>query len=115
MAHTFLLTDGWDLQTDSRGDIALVSDEYAIAQNVANAVRLFTREAYYDQGRGIPHFDIELGHRPPLSLLRARILQAAKDVEGVVNAELVFESFNDRILKGTLLIYTKEGQMYVEF
>ena len=40
MAYTMLLNDKWDIHVDEAGNIATTTDDYAIAQNVANAVRL---------------------------------------------------------------------------
>ena len=60
---TLKLNDDWDLFVDTKGDLSVTdktSKNYAIAQNVANAFRLFTNDAYYFTDEGIPHFLIEL-------------------------------------------------------
>ncbi len=108
MARTLLLDAQWDLTVDAGGNIATVSDAYAIAQNVANAVRLFTDDAYFDRDRGIPHFQIELGHKPPYSILRTRILQAARAVEGVADATVTFDR-DERKLGGEILLTLTDG------
>lgn len=108
--HTLFLDDNWDVTTDGNGNIATVQGAYGVAQNVANAVRLFTNDACFDQTRGIPHFDIELGHVPPLSVLRARIRQAALEVDGVAEAEVTFLSFEGRVLSGEVQITTTTGE-----
>ena len=83
--HTLLLdTDAWDLTLDSGGNIATGTGSYAIAQNVANAVRLFTNDAWYAPDEGIPHFMVELGTLPEQSVVRSRVTQAALGVDGVV-------------------------------
>ena len=92
----------------SGSGIATVAGPYAIAQNVANAVRLFTNDAYFDADRGIPHFDIELGHKPPYSILRTRILQAARAVEGVADATVTFDR-DKRVLGGEILLTLTTG------
>ena len=56
--------------------------------NVANAVRLFTNDAYYDPDRGIPHFAITLGRKPSMSVFRAVVRQAALGVDGVKAADV---------------------------
>lgn len=109
MARTLLLDANWDLTLDAGGGIATVSGAYAIAQNVANAVRLFTNDAYFDAAKGIPHFDIELGHKPPYAVLRTRILQAARAVEGVADAAVTFDR-DGRTLGGEILITTTTGE-----
>lgn len=108
--YTLFLDDNWDVATDGNGNIATVQGAYGIAQNVANAVRLFTNDAYFDQQRGIPHFDIALGHVPPMSVLRSRIRQAALEVEGVAAAEITFLSFESRVLTGEIQITTITGE-----
>lgn len=111
MAYTLLLDANWDLMLDSGGNIATVANGYAIAQNVANTVRLFTKDAYFDQDKGIPHFEIELGHLPPMSVLRSRIIEAAKQVDGVADASVEFDKYEERTLSGEITITTKDGDV----
>ena len=55
----------WDLCLDSNGNIALASEPYSLAQDVASAVRLFLGECYYDTTKGIPYWTEVLGMLPP--------------------------------------------------
>ena len=110
MARSLLLDAQWDLTLDDGGNIATCQGAYAIAQNVANAVRLFTNDAYFDADKGIPHFNIELGHKPPYSILRNRILEQARSVEGVAEAEVVFNDPEERVLTGEIFLTTTEGE-----
>lgn len=108
--HTLLLDSNWDITLDAGGGIAQASDDYAIAQDVANAVRLFTEDAFFDQDRGIPHFDIELGHKPALGVLQARIREAAEAVEGVESAAVTLSYDEDtRTVGGEILLTTDTG------
>ena len=111
MPHTLYLNpDTWDITLDSSGRIARSTQAYAIAQNVANAVRLFTGEAFFAQDEGIPHFDIELGKtRPALSVLRARIRAAALAVDGVLDAVVNLDGVTDRKLTGEILLTVADG------
>jgi hypothetical protein len=108
MARTLLLDTNWDITLDTGGYIATTAGPYAIAQNVANAVRLFTDDAYFDADKGIPHFQIELGHKPPYSILRTRILKAARAVEGVADATVTFNR-EERKLGGEILLTLTNG------
>ena len=110
-AHTLYLNpDSWDITLDSSGRIARSTQAYAIAQNVANAVRLFTGEAFFAQDEGIPHFDIELGKtRPALSVLRARMREAALNVEGVLDAQITLDDVQERKLTGEILLTVADG------
>ena len=110
-AHTLSLQpDSWDITLDSSGRIARSTQAYAIAQNVANAVRLFTGEAFFAMDEGIPHFDIELGKtRPALSVLRARMREAALNVEGVLDAQITLDDVQERKLTGEILLTVADG------
>jgi len=106
----YLQPDTWDITLDSSGRIARSMQAYAIAQNVANAVRLFTGEAFFAMDEGIPHFDIELGKtRPALSVLRARMREAALNVEGVLDAQITLDDVQDRTLTGEILLTVADG------
>lgn len=106
IGHTLLLNDSWDIFSDASGQIALTSGTYAVAQNAANAVRLFTKDAYLAQTKGIPHFDIELGKSPAIAapILRTRIRDTVLAIDGITDAgvELNFDE-GGRILGGKIL------------
>lgn len=112
MAFTLTLNDKWDIFVDANGNIATSEDAYAIAQNAANAVRLFTDDAYFNRTRGIPHFDIELGEKdaPARSTLTNRIRKAVLAVEGVSDVEVNLE-YNEetRVYGGDIIITTVNG------
>jgi len=85
--NTLLLDQSaWDLIIDSAGNIAMATPPYALAQDVASAVRLFLGELWYRTPDGIPYFENVLGQLPPLTLLIAYIERAALTVPGVVTA-----------------------------
>ena len=91
MALSLALNNNWDIHTDKNGNIAVVKDAYAIAQNCANAVRLFTNDAYFNRDRGIPHFDIELGKKALLGEIGKRnpdptIANLEKEIMDEINA-----------------------------
>ena len=112
MPRTLALNDNWDIMLDEMGNIAVYDDDYAIAQNVANAVRLFTNDAYFNKTRGIPHYDVELGNPafPSRSVLYARIRQAAMNVSGVTDAEVQLDFDKaSRAYTGNIYITTKNS------
>ena len=82
----------WDLVLDTSGNIALASNPYAIAQDVASAVKLFLGECWYDTTKGIPYFD-----------------QAALTVPEVVQAQCTIVSIKDRVLTGQIEVIDTEG------
>ena len=81
--RSLYLNDNWDITLDSNGDIATTAGRYCDAQNVANATRLFTRDAYLAQDKGIPHFAIDLGVAPSLSEVRSWYRKASMAVENI--------------------------------
>lgn len=113
IGHTLYLNDKWDIFSDASGQIALVSGAYAIAQNAANAVRLFKNDAYLAQTRGIPHFEIELGKAPAIAapILRSRIRETVMNVKGVTGAEvdLTFDE-SGRVMGGEVQATVLESE-----
>ena len=101
--NTLLLDSvDWDLVLDAKGNIAMASEPYALAQDVASAVRLFKGELWYDTSKGIPYFEQVLGYLPPVSLLRRLLADAALSVPGVLNAQVVLEPLENRQLSGQI-------------
>lgn len=93
--NTLLLDTGaWDLVADADGNIAMAKAPYALAQDVASAIRTFLGEVWYDTSLGVPYFEQILAHTPPVTLFEEFMVQAALTVPGVVSAVCVIESFN---------------------
>ena len=108
--NSLLLDQGqWDLVLDSSRNIALAAPPYALAQDVASAVRLFLAELWFDTSKGIPYFENVLGHLPPLSLLIGYIEGAAKTVPGVVSARCIISTFAEREVTGQILFIDETG------
>lgn len=110
MYNTLLLdTVAWDLVLDANGNIALAQPPYAIAQDVASAVKLFLGELWYDTTKGVPYYSEILGHRPPLTLLTSRIEEAALSVPGVVSAKCIIQSINNGSVAGQVQVIDESG------
>ncbi len=110
MADTLLLDQTtWDLCLDARGNIALASAPYALAQDVASAIRLFVGELWYDTPKGIPYFSQVLGRFPPPPLIKALMIKAALTVPGVTGAQCTLAGIKDRVLTGQVLIQDATG------
>lgn len=104
VTHNTLLLDigAWDLVMDASGNIAMASAPYAIAQDVASAVRLFLGELWYDTKQGIPYWTQVLGKLPPASMLIELINQAALSVPDVVSCRTLITSFTARGVNGQI-------------
>lgn len=101
--NTLLLDQtAWDLVLDANGNIAMAAPPYAIAQDVASAVRLFLGELWYDTMQGIPYWTQVLGKLPPASLLIELVNQAALSVPGVVTVHTFITSFTQRGVTGQI-------------
>jgi hypothetical protein len=101
----------WDLVIDSLGNIAMATPPYALAQDVASAVRLFINELWYSPTKGIPYFEEILGHLPPLSLITGYMEKAALTVPGVVSAQCIIANYSasDRQIDGQLQFIDETG------
>ncbi|HIE4429970.1 TPA: hypothetical protein ACXM9H_000941 [Burkholderia multivorans] len=116
MATTLLLdTQTWDLVADAYGNIALASEPYSIAQDVASAVRTFRSEAWYDTSVGVPYWQDILGKRPPLPLIKKDINTEARRVKGVQAAQCFITSMKDRVATGQVQVTTADGVLPVNF
>lgn len=109
MKTLLLDTQYWDLLLDAKGNIALAEEPYAIAQDVASAVRLFKGELWYDTSKGIPYFEQVLGYLPPVSLLRSMLTDTALAVPNVVSAQVMLEPLIDRTLAGQIQFTDNTG------
>lgn len=107
---TLLLTTAWDLTTDAQGDIALATGHYAVAQDVASAVRTFQGEVWYDTTAGVPYLQSILGKRPPLGFVKAKLIAAGLTVPTVAKIVCFLTGPGvDRQLGGQLQIYNADG------
>lgn len=109
MAYTLLLTDDWDITLNPSGRPAVKQGADAVAQNVANATRLFIGDACFNKADGLPHFKTELGRKPRESAIRTRLNAAARAVPEVADANTVIIRLEDRVLEGEITITTTEG------
>ena len=108
--RTLLLNpDSWDLMIDAKNDIALASNPYALAQDAASAIKLFEGEQYYDTTIGVPYWQEILGKFPPLSLVKAKLVEEALTVPEIVAAQCFIQSFVRREIRGQVQVTDKDG------
>lgn len=109
MDTLLLATNSWDLVLDASGNIAMATRPYAIAQDVASAVKLFSGELWYDTTQGVPYLTNILGQRPSLQYIKAQVEKAALTVPEVVSARCLIASFKGRNLTGQIQVIDKTG------
>lgn len=108
---TSLLLDQktWDLTTDINGNIALASEPYSTAQDVACALRTFLGEPYFDTSQGVKYLQLILGKFSPLSVIKAELTRVALDVTGVVSAVAYVTTLVNRNLVGQVQVTLESG------
>lgn len=109
--RSLLLNDNWDIGLDGGGNLVTTSGLYCDAQNVANAIRLFTKDAFLAQDKGVPHFDLDLGRMPAFSAVRSVYRRNARAVENIQDATLENLAFDSdtRVLTGVIRATTEQG------
>jgi hypothetical protein len=110
MPNTLLLDrTTWDLCLDASGNIAVAGEPYALAQDVASAVRTFLGECWFNTKDGVPYWSDILGKRPPLQLVKKDIVAAALTVQGIASAQCFITGLTDRALTGQVQVTTTGG------
>ena len=110
--RTPLLSEGWDFQIDSNGEIVMAENAEATCQNVCNECRCFSGDLYFFSDHGIAWFDDQLGLPVQTAITTSRLRTAAESVPGVVGVsaiELKDVNNEQRTLTGTVEIITEEG------
>lgn len=110
--NTILLSPTtWDLLLNSDGNIAMASNPYSIAQDVASAIKLFLGELYYNTGKGVPYFDRIFSQSPnsAVAIMAAQSEQAALTVPEVVSAKCTQLYYDNRTLSGVLEVIDTTG------
>lgn len=99
----------WDVILDADGNIAVASDPYSSAQDVASACRTFLGEVYYDTTLGVPYIGQILGQEPSIAFVKAQLEAAAETVPGVTNAVAFVTSLKGRTLGGQIQFTDRNG------
>lgn len=105
----YLNPANWDLAIDYKGNIATASESYAVAQNVACAVKTFSGECWYNTTLGIPYFADLFDPKTLLSMIAAYLEDAANSVQSVKASKANIE-LHGRQLTGTICVTTKDGR-----
>lgn len=109
MDTLLLELNDWDLCLDAARNIALASYPYALAQDVASAIKTFLSEVYYNDTLGVDYFGQILGKTPPIVVFQEDMIAAALTVPGVVSATCVISAFQNRTVTGQVLFVDNLG------
>ena len=96
--------ENWDLVTDRSANLAIVSDNERIAQDVATATRVWLGEAWNDVEIGVPYETVIFARNPPPSLVKEYIRKTALTVEGVERISVELGPTEDRKQSGRIRI-----------
>ena len=111
MKTLFLMPDKWDLSLDASGNIAIASETYQQAQDIASACRVFVQDMYFNQTDGIPYLSDILGKgRYPLSLYRKYLTDAALGVDGVTGATVDLYIADNRVVRGQIKFTNEDNK-----
>lgn len=104
---TLALDENWDLGVDEFSNIALKSDNEALAQDVASSVMVWKNELPFDRLRGIAYNKPEELE----GVLGFEVKKQAKLIDGVLNASVIFNRLEDRGLNMTIYVENENGEI----
>lgn len=104
-----LKDDSWDLYVDQVGNLATVSGNLRLAQDVASSVRVFKGELPLDIERGVEYNKPDTNRQ----ILNDQMNKQARMINGVRNSVVVFEELRDRRLKTVVYVTNTEGEQVV--
>jgi hypothetical protein len=107
-------TSTWDLELDSSGNIATLSDPAALlSQRIQCRLQTFRGECFLDRSIGVPYFSEVTRKNPDLARVRSLLASVVAGVEGVskvLSLELLFESAR-RHLSVTFRVLGSSGEI----
>lgn len=120
MNTLYLTTDNWDLAVDANHNIALATDEYALAQDVASECKLFLGEFRYDTTKGVPYEDVFRSSKFNRVFYESQLEKAALNVPEVAKSrsnvrfeeKIIDEKESKKIVSigGSVKITTDDGR-----
>lgn len=105
--------DLWDLVLDASGNLAVATDVYSVAQDVASACRTFLGEVYYNTTDGVPYFQSILGQVPSASFIKSQLVTAASSVPGCNGPVVFLTGLAGRALTGQVQFTDSNGTTQV--
>jgi len=103
MKTIFLLPKTWDLAKDTQGNIAIATEEYQQAQDIASSCRVFLGDDYYNKNDGIPYLQSIMGKSGyPISLYQRHLHERSLLVKDVVSVKINLQPIDNRVVKGNI-------------
>lgn len=101
--------DTWDVGIDDVGNIAVVSGNQRLAQDVASSVRVWKGELPFNTDRGIDYGNPD----ELMPTLNYEINKQARVIDGVQDSYVVFDKLTDRKLNTTIYLTNESGEEVV--
>lgn len=104
MKTMFLDPKTWDSVLDTQGNIAVATEEYQQAQDIACSCRVFLGDDYYNKNDGIPYLESIMGKFGyPISLYQRHLQERSLLVRGVVSVKPMLSlDNNNRVASGSI-------------
>lgn len=110
MKTIFLLPTTWDITLDSAGNLAVATEEYQQAQDIASSCRVFHGDDFYNKNDGIPYLESILGKSSyPIALYQRNLHDRSMLVNGIVSAEVQLQRLDNRVLSGSIIFTNENG------
>ena len=110
MKTIFLLPTTWDITLDSAGNLAVATEEYQQAQDIASSCRVFYGDDFYNKNDGIPYLESILGKSSyPIALYQRNLHDRSMLVNGIVSAEVQLQRLDNRVLSGSIIFTNENG------
>ncbi len=103
----------WDLCLDANGNLAVASDPYSQAQDVASACLAFFGEVWYNTTLGVMYKTKILGFKPSIPFFKDQMVTQALTVPGVVSAQCFVQGLTNREFTGQIQFTNTEGETTV--
>lgn len=105
-----LTSDKWDIALDGAGNLPVIKDKSATAQDVASACMTVLGEQIFDSSIGVPMFTDILGENPSNVYLQSIIERCAKTISSVDDALCVVTKRENRKENGYIYVTTKNDE-----
>lgn len=110
MKTIFLLPTTWDITLDSAGNLAVATEEYQQAQDIASSCRVFYGDDFYNKNDGIPYLESILGKSSyPIALYQRNLHDRSMLVNGIVSVEVQLQRLDNRVLSGSIIFTNENG------
>lgn len=106
----YLNPDTWDIELDDTGNIAVVENPYACAQDVATACSAFRGECIYDVNIGVPYYPAIIGKNPGSGVVQSALETEALRLPYIATADAtVVTNRAERVCGGVIVVTDTNG------